>query len=397
MTLPADPVPHLPPPRRSGRTVAAVIVAVSIVAGIAMVGGWWFAVVRIESDIAAFAARLDSQGGHFTADRRARAGFPFHPTVALTNPSIAFPPGAPGPWSWSGVRASVGVSLFAPTVIDVAIDGAGRLTITPLGRTLNLAVQADNATAQFTRDATRETAAIKLVNLSIAAPDGEVTQIDSLTLDLARANAVPADERGEAYGATLELAGFALPGERATPLGRTLDQLAIEAHALGPLAPALDDDAFTRWRDAGGTILVPRLIGRFGPLMLSAEATLALDADLQPLGAGTGRIEGFAPALDALAESRAIRPEDAKTAAAFLNLLARSPTPGAPPQLSAPLTIQEGKLFVGPVAVMAMPRLVWPSRKAAPTPDTAPESNAPYDDDPVTPAPTPKVEMPEGR
>lgn len=407
MSLPTDPssshipdpevIPYFPPPRRPRRTAAAIILAVLIIAAAAIGGGWWFVVGRLESDIRTFAARLESQGGHFTAAARTRAGFPFRPTVALADPSIAFPPGAPGPWSWSGERATIGVSLFNPTTIDVALSGAGHLQIAPFGQALDLDVQAERATAQLARGAVRETAAIKLANVSIADATGDVSQIDSLTLDLARAITAPADEHSEAYGATLQLSGFAFPTNRATPLGRTLNQLTFEAHVLGPLPPALDDDAFRRWRDAGGTIVLPRLIGQFGPLVMSAEATLALDKEMQPLGAGTGRIQGFAPALDALAASEVIRLNDANTAKSFLMMLARPPAPGQPPQLTAPLTIQDGKLFVGPVAVMTMPRLVWPSEKAAPAPTDAPASNAPYDDDPVTAAPSPKVDMPEGR
>ena len=403
---PLDPevIPYFPPPRRPGRTAAAIIVAVLVIAAAAIGGGWWFTVTGLESNIMAFAARLESQGGHLTAATRTRAGFPFHPTVVLTDPSIAFPPGAPGPWSWSGARATVGSSLFKPTTIDLAFFGAGHLRLAPLGQPLDLDVQADRATAQLARDSLRETAAIKLANVSVADAGGDVSQLDSFTLDLSRAIAAPADEHGEAYGVTLQLTGLALPSNRATPLGRTLNQLTFEAHVLGPLAPALDDDAFKQWRDAGGTIALPRLIGQFGPLVLSLDATLALDKEMQPLGAGTGRIQGFAPALDALAASEVIRLNDANTAKSFLTLLARPPAPGQPPQLTAPLTIQEGKLFVGPVAVMAMPRLVWPSQKAVPAPEASPDAppsnapaEAPYGDDPVTPAPPPKVDMPEGR
>ena len=393
-------IPYFPPPRRPGRTAASIIVVVLLLAAAAVCGGWWYMVTRLESDIMTFAAKLESQGGHFTAATRTREGFPFRPTVALTDPSIAFPPGAPGPWSWSGERATVGVSLFQPTTIDVALSGAGHLQVTPLGQPLDLDIQADRATVQLARDSVRETASVTLANVSVADTNGDVSQIDSLTIDRTRANTAPADEHGEAYGVALQLAGFALPTSHATPLGRTLSQLVFEAHVLGPLPPALDEDALTRWRDAGGTIAVPRLIGQFGPLVMSAEATLAFDKEMQPLGAGTGRIQGFAPALDALAASQVIRLNDANTAKAFLSMLARPPTPGAPPQLTAPLTIQEGKLFVGPVAVMTMPRLQWPSQKAAPVdlpPEDAPTSNAPSDDDPVTAAPPPKVEMPEGR
>jgi hypothetical protein len=407
MSLSTDPIadpdviPYFPPPRRKGRTAAAVIVAAIVIAGLALVAGWWFVANGIEREIDAFAERLRRDGGRFTVAERQRAGFPFHPTVRLTKPEIAFPPGAPGPWSWSGDKAAVSVSLFAPKTINIALTGAGRLQATPFGQPIDLTVQARIATARLAPAPGRETVAINVSNLAIATPDGETIQLDSATLNLARAVVPPADERVLAYSAGLELSGLTLPDTKTTPLGRRLGQLLVEAVVLGPLPPTFDTQAFKSWRDAGGTLEITRLVSRFGPLTMSAEATMALDAEMQPMGAGTGRIQGFAPALDALAASQAIKLNNAEAAKAFLALLARPPTPGAEPQLTAPLTIQEKKLFVGPVAVMQMPQIRWPGLETAAPPSAPPPAVAPTsptnDDDAVTPSPAPSVEMPEGR
>lgn len=413
MSLSTDPIadpeviPYFPPPRRKGRTVAAVIVAALVIAVAALGAGWWFVANRLEAEIDAFAARITAGGGHFTTAERRRAGFPFHPTVILMKPDVSVPPGEPGPWAWTGERADVGVSLFTPSTIDVTLSGASRLQAAPFGEPLDLAVEASGATAQLARDPARETATVNLANLSIAAPSGDTAQIDSAILKIARTRVPPTDERGQAYTAGLQLLGLTLPETRTTPLGRRMAQLLLEGVVLGPLAPALDTPAFQGWRDAGGTVEITRFLARFGPLTMTAEATLALDGDMQPMGAGTGRIQGFAPALDALAASQAIRLNDANAAKTFLALLARPPMPGAEPQLTAPITLQEKKLFIGPVAVAQMPRIDWPGL-AAPqdgagaAADAKPPAahGAPAqagDDDPVTPSPAPQVQMPEGR
>jgi len=408
--LAADPtvIPYFPPPRRKGRTAAAILVAVLLIAAAAIGVGWWVVVHQIESEIDAFAARLAGDGGRFAVAGRTRAGFPFHPTLILAKPEIVVPPGGsgafPASWSYSGDTATVSVSLFSPGTINVALSGAGRLRAAPLGQPLDLAVEAGIATAQLARAQGRETAAVRIANLAIAAPDGETIQLDSANLNVARAIVPPANERVEAYSAGLQLFGLTLPETRTTPLGRRMGQLLLEAHLLGPLPPSLDTAAFKSWRDAGGTIEVTRLLTRFGPLTISAEGTLALDPDMQPMGAGTGRIQGFSQALDALAATQVIRLNDAKAAKSFLALLARPPTPGAEPQLTAPLTIQDKKLFIGPVAVMQMPHIQWPglTPAAAPAParpnGTSPAAKpAPNDDDAPVPAPAPKVLMPEGR
>lgn len=410
MSLSTDPIadpeviPYFPPPRRKGRTAAAVIIAALFIAAAALVAGWWFVANRLEGEIDAFAARLGSDGGHFTTAERKRGGFPFHPTLILTNPEVAFPPGAPGPWSWSGEKAEVSVSLFSPRTIDIALSGASRLQASPFGEPLDLAVEASAATAQLAREPGRETAAINIANLAIATPNGETIQVDSAALRVARALALPTDERAQAYTGALQLLGLTLPETQTTPLGRRMGQLLLEGVVLGPLPPAFDTEAFKSWRDAGGTLEITRLLARFGPLTMSAEATMALDGDMQAMGAGTGRIQGFAPALDALAASQAMRLNDANAAKSFLALLARPPMPGAEPQLTAPLTIQERKLFIGPVAVMHMPLIKWPGlASAAPaqspapaSPDAAPQPQPPGDD-PITPSPAPSVQMPEGR
>ncbi|MEE9194263.1 MAG: DUF2125 domain-containing protein, partial [Alphaproteobacteria bacterium] len=95
----------------------------------------------------------------------------------------------------------------------------------------------------------------------------------------------------------------------------------------------------------------------WGPLNFSATGTLALDQDLQPLLAMTATITGFNETIDALAAARAIKARDATVAKMLLSLLAKRPGGGGPAELKIPLTVQDGKLFVGPVALMKVPRL----------------------------------------
>lgn len=402
------PIPYIPPPRRPGRILAVGLIALVVLAAGGLGLGWWLICNQVNEQIDAFAAQLTKSGGKLDAGTRTRAGFPFHPTIVLGKPSIAFPPGAPGPWSWNGEKASVGVSLFSPSSIDIDVSGSGQLSISPFGETLDLAVDSKLATLKLLRDPINRHAVARIADLNIATPDGGVLDIGTISFDLAAANRAPTDENQAAYGISLQLSNLTLPPDHGTPLGRTLAQLSMEGHVLGPLASTFDEAAFTKWRDAGGTIQVPNLIARFGPLTIALDATLALDKQLQPMGAGTGHIQGYAPALDALVATQAIRLNDANVVKSFLSLLARPPRPGAEPQLDAPLTIQEGKLSVGPVVVMTMPRIVWPSQKAAepseqepaelpPLEQPKPHRSAPDDPDTVTPAPYPRVEMPDGR
>jgi len=381
-------------------TLVLIVLALVAAAGGGIAGAWWFVGNRLNAEIDAYAAKLQAQGGHLAASSRTRAGFPFRPTVVLINPDVAFPPGAPGPWSWSGDKAAVAVSLFAPDALDLSVTGSGHLQLAPLGEPLDLAVQAGTATARITRDSFRESAVVRLANLALAVPSGATLALDGATLTIARSIVPPTDEHSEAFGAHVELKNLTLPADQTTPLGRRLDDLVLDLHVLGPLAPALDAKAFAAWREAGGVAQIVRFETHFGPLVIAADGTLALDESMQPMGAGTGRIRGFAPALDALAASQAMKLNDAKSAKTFLTMLARPPSPGQEPELRVPLTIQERKLYVGPVALLQMPMLDWPGAKAptepvAPAAAPEPEQAAPpppNDDDAPQAAPAPKVE-----
>jgi hypothetical protein len=371
--------------------------------------GWWLIGNQVNDQIDAFAAQLAKSGGKLEAGARSRAGFPFRPTIVLAKPSIALPPGIPESHNlsireWTGEKARVGVSLFSPSSIDIDVSGSGQLSIMPFDETLDLAVDSKLATLRLARDSLNQHAVAKVIDLSVAVPDGGVFDVGLLSLDLAIANMAPTNESQPAYGVNLQLSSLTLPPDHSTPLGRTLARLSMEAHVLGPIPPTFDEDAFTKWRDGGGTVQVPHLLANFGPLNIALDATFALDKQLQPMGAGTGHIQGYAPALDALVATQAMRLNDANTVKSFLSLIARPPRPGAEPELTLPLTIQDDKLSAGPVTVMTLPRLIWPSQKYTipeptlpPREEPKPHRSAPDDNDTVTPAPYPRVDMPEGR
>ena len=93
------------------------------------------------------------------------------------------------------------------------------------------------------------------------------------------------------------------------------------------------------WRDGGGSLEIRHLALIWGPLDLTASATLALDDQLQPMGAGSARLVGYAETLDALAAHGAISRSAATAAKAVLSLLAHNPEDGSPPDVEVPLTL----------------------------------------------------------
>jgi hypothetical protein len=98
----------------------------------------------------------------------------------------------------------------------------------------------------------------------------------------------------------------------------------------------------------------------WGPLDLTASATLALDDQLQPMGAGSARLVGYAETLDMLASRAAISRSAATATKAVLSLVAHSPEDGSPPDVEVPLTLQYRTLSMRQVPLVRLPEVDWP-------------------------------------
>jgi hypothetical protein len=115
------------------------------------------------------------------------------------------------------------------------------------------------------------------------------------------------------------------------------------------------------WRDGGGMLDLRSLDLRWGRISATAMATLTLDEDLQPTGAGTLRLAGGGEVLDAAASTGLLAPRTATTARTVLTLLSRTPPEGGPPQIEVPLTLEDGVLALARFPLLQLPRWTWPA------------------------------------
>jgi hypothetical protein len=159
------------------------------------------------------------------------------------------------------------------------------------------------------------------------------------------------------------------PGNRGP--GTEISEFALEGVLNGPMpsggfmgGQGLTTQAMS-WRDEGGSLELHRLAIAWGQVRLDATATLALDEELQPMGAGTGKIVGYEAALDALAANNVLTRSATKAAKAVLSLLATTPSDGEPAQVEVPLTLQFRTLSVRQVPLVRLPEFDWPEHQSA--------------------------------
>ena len=225
------------------------------------------------------------------------------------------------------------------------------------------------------------------VGLTAASGSGAITfvpgELDHLSLDLhqavavdrqrqviARANRLvvqadptPADDSGGDVPATLQLFVSADALETTDILTPNLPfegpaDGRLRASVRGPLPISLDPPSLALWRDAGGVIDIEHLGLNWRPLDLTADGTLTLDGMMRPEGAASAEMRGL-PAMIDRAVDRGLLAEDV---AALLRLataaFSSTGSDGGSPSVRAPLTMQDGRLAIGPFKILKVPSLV---------------------------------------
>ncbi|MDE2574826.1 MAG: DUF2125 domain-containing protein [Rhodospirillales bacterium] len=339
------------PPRRR-RPASRLILPVAIALGALVLAdtlAWGLAERRIDRLYAQWQAAQTAQGWRVAASPPSRGGWPFAAGLDLRAVSLADASGL----GWQADRVRLRVSLLHPLTLGIAAGGAQALLLGPAGR-LPFTAARLALSVPFFPDARTPQAALVAEGVRADLPGG------ALVLGRLRAAlAAPPALAVVASAANVTLP----PAPGGTwPLGARIATVSLDAGLTGAVPPGKDPAAQARaWRAAGGRLAVRRLALTWGRLDLTAQATLGLDAALQPEGSGEVVLADPAALLDALAAGHAITPQAEATARVVVGLLAPPPKPGVTPDLHLPLTLKDHLLTVGGVPVARLPDWHWPS------------------------------------
>lgn len=326
--------------KSGGRGLRAPVVVIGAVIGVVIAGAavysgvWFFLAGQVRDGIDRWAAERRAEGYEAGFTSVAVGGFPFRLEAVIVEPMLAAPK-SNRPWSWRGPAMILRARPWALSKVRVLIPGRHRVTVLTGGKPETIDIEARTLMAE----------------LDFSPP-------------------------GASFAATINAAGIVYPRDPVAGLGRTTRRLALTIEVKGDLPPEIDADAMARWRDRGGTLDVSGLDIRHGPLDLTGDGTGALDADMQPIGAFTLNVRGFGEALDRLEGAGIIKPKTAALMKTVLSALARASDAGADIEfdsdrdievgpdskleLKVPLSVQDGKLYIGPLVVAEVPVVRWP-------------------------------------
>jgi len=189
-----------------------------------------------------------------------------------------------------------------------------------------------------------------------AQPDVAPLPIAALDLTARQPAEPPAGHTATGLSVAVAASGADLPEDIPGSLGRKVERALVSARVLGR-PPRPEPASLSAWSREGGTVQLDNLLLDWGPLKLAMNGTLALDRELQPQAALTAEVRGAQAVLDAVQGQ--LRPKEVALARTMLSMLARPAEPGGEPVITAPVTVQNRALFLGPLKVAALPAVVW--------------------------------------
>ena len=336
------------------------------VVSIAYTAYWFYVASAFREGLPAWIERLGGPGATLAYRQLEISGYPFQFRLIPHEPAFDAPAmpalaGKPLRWRSSRIMASMPPWNFNAYKIDLAGDHRIDWPAERGPRAIALGASEFTVQTNMKDDGLPGLAHFDIARLSIA--DGTASADPLWQVGRAKLNAQRLFPEGDVaikptFSFDFEIADARIPpGD--FPLGRDVAKLTGAANVIGTLADPTNTEGLSVWRDAGGIIEFTLNQAKYGPLTVEATGTAALDGSLQPITAGTAKVEGLFPAIDALRERDLIRPRDASMAKVILGVMSRPNDKGVP-TISLPFAIQNQKLSAGPVPLMDVPPIQWP-------------------------------------
>ena len=338
--------------------VVRVMIPVMALLGLLHTALWFWAMAVLHDGIRAILTSPAAPGWSVAAGLPTRNGWPQRVALQVPDLAVTFAsPDLPGGLAWSADALAVSVSLLRPftLVLDIIGRQTWRVGAAPA---IPVVAQQMRAEVPLHPGVPVRAVTVEVAGLRAELPEGGFA-LARLDLHGVLKPAAPQGEAAVALSMTVDSVG--LPPGGAWPLGPRIDRIAVDASLGGPLprGPHLLERA-EAWRDGGGVLEVRRLDLHWGALRLAGSATVALDGQLQPMGAATARVVGHAETLDALVSARLLAARGAQAAKAVLALMAQPAADGGAPMVEVPFSLQNRTLALGRIPLVRVPELVWP-------------------------------------
>ncbi|MGZ9112643.1 MAG: DUF2125 domain-containing protein [Rhodoplanes sp.] len=349
-----------PPPSRSRRLRWIAPPVLLLLLSVGYIAWWLYAASEFRQRTLAWIEDRRADGWRMDYTDVTRRGFPLKLGLRFDKPVVAAPDAA---WRWSASRVLLSMPVFGGRSVRLAIKGDQAIEFVgpsvASAKPRRYSGRAEKFAFDLLPGGWMPNGRLSIRHLTMTGEGpGESLALPRLDLVSRGDPAAATDPTVSTYAVQLSAHDMRLPEYLTLPLCGEIAHLALDAKLLGGLDPKPWPDALAKLRDEGGAIEATRLVLACGRLTVNGEGTFALDPAGQPIGAMTARIQGYEAALDELAADKAIPAHTAAAAKILLRAMARSGGEGVP-VLSAPVSIQDRTMSVGPVALLKVGAIGW--------------------------------------
>ncbi|MSP42993.1 MAG: DUF2125 domain-containing protein [Alphaproteobacteria bacterium] len=341
---------------KSSSTLRYAVLSVVVLLAIIAYTVYWFALAgKIERGIAAWAEARRAEGMVVKYDTLEVTGFPLRVQPQAANVHITAP-GQHPMWGWRSALLTGNILPYnlnhivfnapQPQEISLQINGSPReqYVLAPQSAFASVALKQDMADRLDVdiRDGT-----LRGGNIKTGALTFERAQLHLR----AGADGAPQGLHNPAlFDISLKLENMDYPGFAGSALGPHLSHMAATASIEGTWPAEKGAAGVRQWRDAGGVAQIRAMELDWGPLKLKAAGTLALDDKDRMIGSLTSKLAVYEGLIKGLQDAGQLKKDEAGAARIGLGIIAIA-SGGKDGELSLPLVLQDGEMFVGPLRI----------------------------------------------
>jgi hypothetical protein len=182
---------------------------------------------------------------------------------------------------------------------------------------------------------------------------------DKFAITFDRPDAPPQNSKEPGLTITGSADNTIMPPGLDDPFGNKITKIDVALRVMGEVPDPRKKDSVTSWNNSGAVIQFDKFFLAWGPLLLLTRGTLGLDDDLQPEGAFSAEIGNHMEVLKTLMAQNYIPKRDSGMLDSAINLFAKKVTVEGKTGIRAPIAVQLGGLFLGPVRIFEFSEIKW--------------------------------------